>query len=152
MKMKGAAPMGTTNDIFERIVTCSPAFDKRSKDPKKNYGIGGMQIKFLLKGPLGIIQFLISTGWFLPETQRQNREWQYDHDVKFDKINPEGWDIGYHSPKPMYNDHTSMDCDLMPSGKCYYDGSSLRATEMITDFLAGGTEWLWKELEEEYNL
>lgn len=137
---------------FERIVWVSPAYDKRSDDPAKNYGICACRITFILKGPLGAIDFMIGTDWYLPETQREKRSWQQQYDRRFDKIKPDGWDVGYHSPKPMYEGQEPLhhDCDLIDGGVCYYDGSGLQAQEIIPDFLAGGTEWLWPYLEGRY--
>lgn len=135
---------------FEQIVWVSPAFDKRSDDPAKNYGIGACRITFILKGPLGAVQFMVGTNWHLPHVQREQREWQANFDKKFDNIHPDGWDVGYHSPKPMYTDHKPMEkCDLI--NPCYYDGSGLMADEWIEDFIAGGTKWLWPKLEELYH-
>lgn len=137
---------------FERIVTVSPAFDKRSSDPSKDYGIGACRITFILRGPKGAVQFMVGTNWYLPHTQRENRKWQYDFDVRFDKINPQGWDVGYHSPVPMYEGQTAMGgkCEHVRGGECFYDGSGLRAEEWVPKFLAGGTDWLWPALEEDY--
>lgn len=135
---------------FQQIVQVTPAYSKRDPDTKKDYGIGACRIRFILKGPKGAVQFMIGTTWFLPQTQRENRKWQYDFDCKFDQIHPQGWDVGFHSPVPMYEGQTHMDsCDVL-EGNCYYDGSSLRADEWVPNFLAGGTEWLWPKLEEEY--
>jgi hypothetical protein len=134
---------------LEKIVWVSPAFDKRSDDPKKNYGIGSCRITFILKGPLGAVQFMVGTNWHLPRVQREKRDWQHDFNTRFDKINPEGWDVGYHSPKPMYDDQTPVaSCDLFDP--CYYDGSSLMADEWVPHFIEGGTDWLWPKLEEQY--
>jgi len=135
---------------FEQIVRVTPAFDKRDDDPKKNYGIGACLIWFILKGPKGAIQFQIGTDWYLPHTQRSNRVWQHDHNTKFDVLQPQGWDVGYHSLEPRYEEQQQMDCDLFDCGHCYYDGSSLQADEWVPDFLAGGTEWLWPKLESVY--
>lgn len=140
----------TEKETWERIVTVSPAFDKLGEIP--NYGISACRVRFILKGPLGVVQFVIGTSWHVPSarahmlTFAHNDEWY--REGKFFK--PKGWDVGYHSPKPMYDDQPSMECDLMPEGKCYYDGSGLRADEWIEDFIAGGTDWLWPKLEEEY--
>ena len=43
---------------FEKIVHAEPAFDKRNGDPKKNYGIHGVNLRFVLKSKLGAVQFL----------------------------------------------------------------------------------------------
>lgn len=132
---------------FERIVNVTPAFDKRCADPKKNYGIGGCRIWFILKGERGAVQFQIGTDWYPYNVQQERKGASEIFDTK-----PQGWDVGYHSPKPMFEGHTPMDsCDLI-DGECYYDGSSLRADEWVEDFIMGGTEWLWPKLEEEYAL
>lgn len=138
--------------MFERIVRVSPAWDKRDPDPKKDYGVGACKITFVLKGAKGAVQFVIGTDWYLPHTQRKDRDWQHDYNTRFDKIAPTGWDVGYHSPVPMYEDQTKMgdDCEYVHGGTCYYDGSSLRADEWVPKFLEGGTDWLWPALEQEY--
>src|SRR5258706_6564104 len=51
--------------MSEQIVKFAPAFDKTSDDPSKNYGIASMRIWFYLKGDLAVVQFNISTGWYL---------------------------------------------------------------------------------------
>jgi len=45
---------------LERIVDFSPAFDKRHKDPKKNYGIGAVLIRFVLKGEMREVDIDVS--------------------------------------------------------------------------------------------
>lgn len=66
-----------------------------------------------------------------------------------DAEGPQGWDVGYHSPVALYTDQQPAECDMMPSGKCFYDGSSLRATEWAKKFVEGGTDWLWPTMERE---
>lgn len=138
---------------FERIVQTRPPFDRRHTDPKKNYGVGAMDIWFILKGKKGATQFMMSTGSFLPNVIK---EWIVKEHIVYKFNNepvygiPKPWDIGYHSKKPMFEGHTSMKCELLPGGKCYYDGSSLQAEKPYEVYLKDGDEGLWKYLEEEY--
>lgn len=151
---------------FERIVTCSPAFDGRPASagglaewrtpgmrpddgtPHTNYGIGGVVITFILKGDAGAVQFKINTDWYPPHVQKvsHQREW----------LRPDGWDVGYHSPTPQYEGQEPIaepgECPYVPEGcPCYYDGSGLRAEEWVKEYLLpGGSEAVWKALEEEY--
>jgi hypothetical protein len=125
---------------FEKIVTMSGAFDKRHADPTKNYGIHGMDIRFVLKNEKGAVQFVVFTGIHLPHVAEEHKGRGYINE-------PSGADIGYHSPTPMYEGQSSMDCELMPEGKCYYDGSGLQADEFMPEFIAGGTDAVWKMLE-----
>ena len=43
---------------LKREIRWRPAFDKRHSDPKKNYGIHGVEMKWLLTVPDGFIQFV----------------------------------------------------------------------------------------------
>lgn len=87
---------------FKRIIEWTKAFDKRDKDPKKNYGIHGMEIRFVLRGPLGAVQFLLFTNWMMPHIAKK-----YEHSKECTKYDfctnrPMPADLGYHSLKPTY--------------------------------------------------
>ena len=132
---------------FERIVHASPAFDKRSLEPGKNYGIGAMRMWFVLKGPHGAIKFQIGTDWHLPHVIKEWRGGSY-HNRRVS-----AWGIDYHSPKPMYEGHTptSGECEYVDGGKCYFDvGIGWAEEHWLPGFIYGGTKWLWAELEKEY--
>ena len=97
----------------QRIVEFEPAFDKTDPDPDKNYGVGAAKIRFVLKGPEGAVQFLVHTGWYLPHLWRgllqAETKWAKEHPTYGPlSIGPEGWDLGYHSPRPMYDGQTPM--------------------------------------------
>jgi hypothetical protein len=136
---------------FERIVTMSPAFDRRSSDPKKNFGIHGVELRMVLKGPLGATQFLVFTNWMLPHVTEETFA-NHSGDPYRLKLftQPTPVDLGYHWHKPRYENQGSMDCDLMPSGKCYYDGSGLNAEPVFQILLSEGSQGVWKKLEEYY--
>ena len=137
---------------MKREIRFFPAFDKRHKDPNKNYGIHGVNLLFLLKGEKGVIQFLIYTNWQLPHVQAEfdakipNARFPYLHH------RPMAADIGYHSPIPMYEGQNVMaeKCEHLDGKPCYYDGSSLRAEEFFNILRKEGDTGLWKALEEEY--
>lgn len=93
---------------MERITKIRPAWDKRNPDPKKDYGIHSMQIWMILKGDLGAVHFTFSTGIFLEETEKRlAKEGSLDWEELspghwFSVIKAMGYDVGYHSPKPLY--------------------------------------------------
>lgn len=142
-------------DGFVRIIRMRPAFDLRDPDPKKNYGIGSCCFWFYLQGPLGVVQFMMSTNWFLPhniEEMKAEGQW-FDKYGLGNKSLPEGWDVGYHSPRPHYEGQIQMsDCEFIEGGKCYYDGSALRASEekWVETLVSKGLDGIWTKLEEEY--
>ena len=140
---------------FERIVDFYPAYDKRSENPKKNYGISSVRIFFILKKGKKAVQFQFGTNWFLPETIEE-----YKKIGNKGKTSPtdltkgkqlQGWSIDYHSPKPMFKGHesTSNECKIT-GGKCYMDGSCLYASANEEILLREGSEGIWKFLEKEW--
>lgn len=144
---------------MEQIVRVTPAWDKRDPDPRKNYGIHGVDLVFILKGDKGAVQFGLSTGWLLPETiglSGDTHETLYNYNRMLHAagrsadLYPMPYDLGYHSPKPMYEGQPSLDCDLVPEGRCYYDGSGLNAYNAFAVMLREGGDGLWKYLEEYY--
>jgi hypothetical protein len=54
---------------MKRFITFSAAYDKQHKDPNKNYGIHGVDMRMVLQGELGAMSFTLFTNWYLPETQ-----------------------------------------------------------------------------------
>ncbi len=125
---------------FEKSVTFQPAFDKTHSDPAKNYGIQGVYLQFVLKGEKGATQFVLFTGWYLPET-------------KCDLRDPLPADLGYHSPVPQYEGQPhDKECNILGEGGCYYDGSALNARPVFERLLREGSEGVWDALEKEYRL
>ena len=96
---------------------------------------GGRQPKrYVLVGKYGATQFL-----YLEATDGRSK--------------PVAFDIGYHSPRPMYSGQTpiSHECPYVDGGICYYDGSTLYADEPLEILMNLGEEDLWNFLEREYN-
>lgn len=130
---------------FKRKTVFSPAYDLRSSDPKKNYGIGGVTCTMFLIGEKGVVQFKFSTGFYLPHVKE---EFRYNDKINF--IYPMGTDIGYHSPVPIYDGQSKMDtCNFYDSG-CYYDGSATYAEEFLKLLISEGSTAMWKKMKEYY--
>lgn len=94
---------------MERITRITPAWDKRSTDPSKDYGIHCMQVWMVLKGEKGAIHFTWATGIFLEETETRlasqgDLNWkQYSVGGNwFGLTKAMGYDVGYHSRTPQY--------------------------------------------------
>lgn len=136
---------------FEKIIEWTPAFDKRNSNPNKDYGIHGMNLRFLLKGEKGMTQFVIYTNWQLPhvtkEFEKEISSSQFPHLM----CNPLPADFGYHAKEPQYEGQDLMECCYSESGKCYYDGSSLYAQTVFDRFVTEGDSAIWEELEKAYH-
>jgi len=137
---------------MERETKFLPAWDKRN-DPKGNYGIHGVDLRMYLKGELGTVQFVIYTKWHLPHVQEEllNRN---DNDKLGIQclFMPMPVNVGYHSPKPIYEGQEPMSnsCECLGGKPCYYDGSGLYAEEIYKVLVEKGSDEVWKKLEEYY--
>ncbi len=174
--------MKTNKEKLERIVKFAPAWDKRSPNPKKNYGINTMQCFMLVKGKKGVTHFVFSTGILLPKTIEEyikNGKAKYElHDWGYYFLNkPMGFDVGYHARKKQYKGQELRHPTRMVKTKgnkpfnykfpkigkkppvcewigkpCYCDGSALRAETFMDILTEKGDEPIWKMLEEDYKL
>lgn len=133
---------------MERIIEFSPAYDKRPK-----YGIHGVELRMVLKGPEGAVQFLLYTNWHLAHVQKELDEWVDSHYPHL-SCHPLPADLGYHSPVPRFEGHALINDDPCPylDGKpCYYDGSGLNAKQIYKVLVEEGGEAVWRELEYFYH-
>ncbi len=139
-------------DKFEKIISFRPAYDKRDPDPSKNYGIHGVDMRFIFRGDLGAIQFVLYTGWHLPHVQKDLLS-RCRATPNYCPINPLPADIGYHSPKPMFDGQGTMtdNCEWLDGKPCYYDGSGLNAEEYFQILVEKGDDGLWEAMEKYYN-
>lgn len=132
---------------MKRKIYFSPAFDKRDPDPSKNYGTHGVDIRFVMSDEKGAIQFLLYTNWQLPHIAEKQYK---DPSIPKWMLRPMPADIGYHSPKPIYEGQGIMaeSCEYLDGRPCYYDGSSLQADVYFDVLVTGGDEALWNKMEE----
>ena len=61
-------------------------------------------------------------------------------------------DVGYHSPKPIYEGQEIMSdcCECLGGKPCYYGGSGLYAEKIYKVLVEKGSDEVWKKLEEYY--
>lgn len=105
------------SDQLEQLTTFYPAYDKRDDDPKKNYGIHGVELRMVLVGPEGAVQFVLYTNWHLPHVTSEYRE-RLKMMVQNDS--PMTWlteplpaDFGVHSRVPLYEGQLPMGAERM---------------------------------------
>lgn len=141
---------------FERTITFTPAWDKRSDDPSRNYGVHGVNMLWYLKGEKGVIQFVTYTNWHLPPVEKELREIppkRIGGDYYYWQMRPMPADLGYHAYEPQYESQTAMSeiCALLEDKPCYYDGSGLAAQELFRVLVSEGEEAVWQYMEKYYN-
>jgi hypothetical protein len=160
---------------LEREIRFRPAYDKRDPDPKKNYGIHGVEMCWYLKGAAGTVQFIVFTNWHLPHVAKETdtrilKEAQMGVELKeyssmataprkLDRCSlhcsyhPTPADLGFHSKVEMYEGQKQMmdNCEMiLGGGPCYYDGSGMQAEELFKLLVEQGDEAVWQEMEARY--
>jgi len=135
---------------MKQVIEFRPAFDKRHKDPNKNHGIHGVELAFYLIGDKGVIQFVVSTNWQLPHVQKEMDDRSPDPRFPYLHHKPMAMDLGYHSPRRMYEGQTPMDDCRFFGGKCYYDGSSEDADDVFKVLCLEGHDGVWREMKKYY--
>lgn len=133
---------------FRYLIEWSPAWDKRDPDPKKDYGIHGMELRFVLIGSKGATQFLVYTNWVLPQNCKP-----WDEMVKAHLLQPMPADVGYHAYVAQREGQQpiSQSCEYLGGKPCYYDGSGLQAEELFDIFVAEGEDAVWAWLRKRYD-
>lgn len=102
---------------YRQEIIFTPAYDKRHKDPTRNYGIHCVEIRFHLYGPKGVVQFVLYTNWHLPKVDKEFDKKHLQQLLSRPQdaallvrtfYKPLPADVGYHSPVPMYEGHNKM--------------------------------------------
>ena len=128
-------------DGFTRVVCFEPGYNDPERGPQR-FGRHGMQLRFLLMGPLGAIQFLLFTPWVPGEIDNLG-------DIKSGTTMAA--DLGHHWSTATYEGEGTFDCEYIAGGTCYYDGSGLAAGAAFKVFVEDGIDALWSFLRAEYD-
>lgn len=134
---------------FERKVLFRPAYDKRNVDPKKNYGIHGLEIQFQLIGALGGVTYTIFTNWNLPNVQAEMDAKPLDSRFPYMLHKPQTAGLDGHWKMATYPEQTAIEGCKITGGNCYCDGTSL-TQDLFDKLVAEGDEAVWRELERRY--
>lgn len=130
---------------LKRKIDMFPSYDER-ENPKGNYGIGAVKIRFALIGEKGAVTFSLYTDWFI-ESARQ-------HLKKFNHISenkPNVMDFSWHFFQEKEDcDMQFNECDLSPTKKCWFNSSGIYGKKYLEGFLSGGSDYVWECLEKEY--
>lgn len=151
---------------MNRKLIFQPAFDRTDPDPKKNYGVGCLELLFMVFGDKGAVQLQLLTQWYLPHVMDRRLE-SLKQDIRMGKedfllkdfIEPHPIDLCYFRPDRSNEDETFFDKGVpyfMDGASCYYGYKYLDADERVAKDVAfrklvdEGDEALWKYLEDYY--
>jgi hypothetical protein len=151
---------------MERKILFIPAFDKTDPDPKKDYGVGCLELRFLLIGEKGVVEFQLLTQWFQEHVMVRRLEslkkdiWMGKQDFLLRHfLDPFPADVNYWSLNRISEDDTifAEGVSYVFDGKpCYYgykyvDSDDTRSVDnALRKLVEEGDEALWKYLEEYY--
>lgn len=135
---------------FVRRVDFEPGYDclEHHGDAigRKCHGRHGMNMRFVLMGEEGAVQFLLYASDFLPGST------EHGH-TKRDKalMGVMAADLGHHWIRPTYEGESNNGaCEYLHGAECFYDGSGLNAEDILVRFLSDGLDAVWEDLEDYY--
>jgi len=138
------------NPELTRKVSFSPAFDRRDPNPKKNYGIHGVNINFSVVGPAGGVTYTIYTNWQLPHVQAETDAKElFSGSCRYMFHKPLSAGLNGHWKVPRYEGQSSIANCKITGGDCYCGGTSL-TEDLFNRFVAEGDSAIWQTLEERY--
>lgn len=143
-----------------------PAFDRTDPNPKKNYGVGCLDIRFLVEGEKGMVEFQLLTNWYQEHVMKRRMD-SLRKDILSGKedflvrrfTEPFPADICYFSPTRISEDDSEWLDGVRyfrDGAPCYYgykysDENGFVAKDVAFRLLVDyGDEALWKYLEEYY--
>ena len=155
---------------MKRIVKFYPAWDRTDPDPKKNYGVRDIDLRFLVVGKDKAVEFQLSTNWYLEHVMKKRLE-AMKHDVWVQKddfllktfIAPYPLDVCYYSPKRLSEDDAEWedglsDKSIISCAPIFYgykyeeEESGYRSPEHAYHLLLEkGEDDLWEYLENYYS-
>lgn len=121
-----------------------------------DHGRHGMQLRFVLTGPSGAVQWLAFLSNWTPGNVHFG-DVQAEGGTSLVAANPRigdgsAADLGFHAREPQYEgqDGPTPDCEYLGGDACYYDGSGLNAEPLLAAFLDHGPMAVWAALARYY--
>ncbi len=148
------APADSGRSGLTRTVTFQAAWDKRNPDPAKNYGVHGIQIDFVVRGPEGAVYVALMTDWVLPEVQQWHEQLAEANPMLRQVNGRQLLDrVSIHSRIPREGwEANGKKCDFF-DGPCWVTCFSYMASDPIWEtMLREGDAGFWRSLEEIYRL
>ena len=132
-----------TVGAFERVMIGVPAWDMRSPDPARNYGVHGVEMSFAVIRAGAAVEFERLTGWQLPHVREELGRQAHA---------PLPGMVRYHAPAPWadYLTEPSTDACGYTGGGCYADGSGLDGYGLFDVLVTDGLDGVWRELEQRW--
>ncbi len=138
----------STDKGLQHRIEFLPGYDGRHPDPTHPQDVDGMEIRFTVSGPKGLVYFALDTQW-------------YPLSVVQDHYDPTRWaeqpyqarplEIGYHAVTPQHPSHRAHPaCELLAGRPCYAEIFYRPARALYWAFIHAGESAVWRELDNRY--
>lgn len=126
-----------------RWLNILPAWDKRSAESRKNYGIHGLELLFGVQRGKFAVTWRIMTDWMLKAAQQEFDQRRLPHIPRFGLGS-----LDYHSPVIQYKGQVPIANCQFTDGDCYCGSTYVGAEELWHRMVAEGPNPVWEKLEE----
>jgi hypothetical protein len=141
-------------DGMEQALVFQPGYNgDRSPDPRRSYGVHGMEIRWYLRGPKGGAWVAFSTEWIPGDLTPGHGLMPPGFPPREPSQYPDGCGLGWCGLVPQYEGHeptTDAGCLLIPGGTCYTDMSYTGSDPVAVAFTERGEAAVWEALEDCY--
>lgn len=136
-----AAPSPVRWIEFEERFQTAVVFEPGYNDRGGRYGVHGMDMRFLLRGPNGAAGFLMATGW-VPGEKGVN--------PSVASLFPMPMDISYHAHSPQHEgqERSTTQCPYLDGQPCFSDGAFMPAEPVFEAFIVRGDVAIWEALRD----
>lgn len=130
---------------LRREIHFEPGYDHRGDATGR--GCHGLNMRWLVHGDAGSVQFVVHTMW-LPSWVESSQFGDRVSAMIADRIlSPMAADLGHHWATPLYEGEANLECEYLPAGRCFYDGSGLNAEQLFATLLTEGHDAVWAAME-----
>lgn len=132
---------------FVRRIEFEPGYDCMTalgeEAGRRCHGRHGMNVRFLLIGEEGAVQFLMYASDWLPGSIEHGHT---RRDLPL--MGAMAADLGHHWLRPVYEGEEShgSKCEYLADAPCFYDGSGLNADPLLVAFFDSGPDAVWEYL------
>lgn len=140
-------------DGTERAVVFQPGYNgDRTGDPRRDYGVHGMEITWYLRGPKGCVTLTVTVPMWVPGNLYPGHGLPPAGEPHWaDMHNPHGFGVRYCAPVAQYEgqEPSRDDCPFI-GVPCYADRYLSGADEPASKFTEFGDAVMWAALETFY--
>jgi hypothetical protein len=153
---KAAADLLRGHRLLRREVKFDSAYHRVHDDPRKNFGVGSVHVRFLLEGPEGALTYVALTEWHLDETYAWWESRGLNDRLRRSSLPVACYPAVYHSPRRLTEDDhyrgSHQGCEYLGGAPCYSGDTSgyADADQLFEVLVREGDGPFWAAFEAQY--